>query len=187
MTHNEAVTLVALLRAAYPGQAFPDETAALYVAELTALPAKETTEQVRSLIRQARRWPPSIGEVVEPVARRALGIPTSAAAWLEVERNARCCHWRQHEGWDPEPTWSHAAVTEALQGLGGLEVVQASSQLTVERAQFTRLYEDLAAAALGAELGRPSLSLLGGDDDQGGVIAGQIGRGAASPGGGHLP
>ena len=148
MTKQEAATLVALIRAAFPSQPFPPETTDLYVGELAGLPFAETAERVRYLYRTAK-FPPSLGEIVGPVTRRLAGLPLPADAWLEVWRNLHGCHWEQHVGFVPAPRWSHPAVKAVVESLGGLYYVQRSDNLETVRAQFLRLYGQVSEGRLG--------------------------------------
>jgi len=141
MRASDAEKLVAVLKAAYPRQPIPPETARLYAAQLINLPADLVELAVRDLIATTPYFP-AIADIRRRVAELQLGAPSAWQAWEEVEQQCRAAS--QHEGgvWEPyRPRWSHPLVERVVRLMGGFWQLYESERLSIERAQFLRLYE----------------------------------------------
>ena len=141
MKASEAQKLVAVLKAAYPRQPIPPETTRLYAAQLVDLPAEAVGQAVHDLIASSPYFP-AIAEIRRRVAELQLGAPSAWQAWEEVEQQCRAAS--QHKGgvWEPyQPQWSHPLVERVVRLVGGFWQLYDSQRLSIERAQFLRLYE----------------------------------------------
>jgi hypothetical protein len=148
MKASEAQKLVAVLKAAYPRQPIPPETTRLYAAQLVDLPADAVQQAVRDLIASSPYFP-TLADIRKRVAELQLGAPSAWQAWEEVEQ--QCQAASRHEGgiWEPyRPRWSHPLVERAVKLMGGFWQLYDSQRLSIERAQFLRLYEQARSEAV---------------------------------------
>lgn len=138
MKESEAKQIVALLLAAY-GREMRKETVALYTMELQPLPFDVTKVVVGGLIRTSR-FLPTIAEIIGGVGQAALGAPTAEQGWERVQRLMFECVYYNGHGWQPEPNYGHPMVQRTVAAMGGLRAMQSSTNESVMRAQFLRLY-----------------------------------------------
>jgi len=148
MKTSEAQKLVAVLKAAYPRQPIPPETTRLYAAQLVDLPADIVERAVRDLIATTAYFP-AIAEIRRRAAELQLDAPPAWRAWEQVEENCRAASRHAGGVWEPyQPRWSHPLIERVVRLLGGFWQLYDSDRLTVERAQFLRLYEQARVEAI---------------------------------------
>ena len=148
MKASEAQKLVAVLKAAYPRQPIPPETTRLYAAQLVDLPADAVERAVRDLIASSPYFP-TLADIRRRVAELQLGAPSAWQAWEEVEQQCRAASHHGGGVWEPyRPRWSHPLVERVVKLMGGFWQLYESERLSVERAQFLRLYEQARSEAV---------------------------------------
>lgn len=138
MTLSEQAAAIAILRAAYPRQPFPDDSVAFYARKLSDLAADELTAAIDRLTNRST-FLPSVAEIRREVAEARLGLPTTAEAW-EI-----AAHGSIRDA--PQP------VRDAAQFVGGRWAIMYDDNLVAVRAQFREQYDRLREQALLAEAG----------------------------------
>jgi hypothetical protein len=128
-THADAVKR---LRDAWPREPFPDVTIAIYAERLSGFPADAVMASVNDLLTE--KWRPSIGQLTEAIAERALNLPTVEEAWTIAERGSL----RDA----PEP------VRAAVEYVGGRWAILHGDNATTTRAQFRQAYLNLRQTAI---------------------------------------
>lgn len=138
--------ILADLGDAFPRQQVSRETFAVYVREVSDIPAPVLERVVRSLIRSSEWWP-TVRAIREAAAELTLGLPGEADALAQIE--ARMA-WSRTEESDrsAEPPPVHPLVREALDHVGGWHAFRAADEPAVVRGQFGRLYRELRARAI---------------------------------------
>lgn len=126
---SKKAAAIGVLRAAYPRQAFPDESVRLYARMLADMGDREVTEAVRALILTST-FLPSISEIRAEVAERRLGLPTAAEAWSLVWHSQR-----------------PGIVDEAVRQCGGRWALTHGESHQAER-RFVKAYEQLREDAI---------------------------------------
>lgn len=122
---SETTKAVAILRAAYPGQDFPDDSVRLYVRMLAGEPEADVVRAVERLIRRSP-WLPKVADILREVAEERLQLPSAEEAWsLIVDLEA-----------PPLPK----AVRDAMSAAGGRWTIMHSENPTATRAQFVKDY-----------------------------------------------
>ena len=119
---------IAVLRAAFPSQPFPEDSVRVYVRALADVPSAVLTDAVDAIVKTSR-FRPTIAEIRETVARRALDLPTAGVAWVMAN--------------DPEAysgDWPPVLI-DTVRACGGRFAIRTSENPTTMRAQFTRDYE----------------------------------------------
>jgi hypothetical protein len=131
----EAFELVALLRAAYPDQMFPEESAKLYARFLRDFPIEPARRAVEALIANGKfRGIPRIADVRRAVIETAEPFPSPEEAWIEVHRMIA------RVGGHGTPSWSSPVVGSAVAAFGWIDLCQ-SENVVADRAHFFRIYE----------------------------------------------
>jgi hypothetical protein len=128
-THADAVKR---LRDAWPREPFPDVTIAIDAERLSGFPADAVMASVNDLLTE--KWRPSIGQLTEAIAERALNLPTVEEAWTIAERGSL----RDA----PEP------VRAAVEYVGGRWAILHGDNATTTRAQFRQAYLNLRQTAI---------------------------------------
>lgn len=140
---SEALVIgITKLRDGWPREEFPDRTIKLYADALGRLPEEHVVDAIDAMLaRNAFR--PSIGEITQEAARRALDYPTAEVAW-EIAESGRLRS-------APEP------VRQAAEYVGGRWAILHGDNLATVRAQFRKSYESLVERAINeyATSGRP--------------------------------
>lgn len=136
---------IAILRDAYPRQAFPDASVAFYARKLRDIDGDELVAAVDRLTNRLT-FLPSVAEIRLEVAEGRLCLPSAAEAWeLATQGNLRDA---------PAP------VREAAEAVGGKWTLLHDDNPTTIRAQFRRDYEQRREQAILEEAGalrrRPS-------------------------------
>jgi hypothetical protein len=126
-----AAQAVTMLKLAYRSE-FPDDRALFYGMELARFPDSDVEEAVRSLILTSR-FLPSIAEIGERIAERALNLPTTEEAWIIAERG------NLKDAAEP--------VRIAAEHVGGRWAITKSDNIDTVRAQFRKAYESARAQA----------------------------------------
>lgn len=121
-------TAVAVLRDAYPRQAFPDASVDLYVRMLSDLDGFTVAEAIKRLVRRSE-WLPSISQIRMEVAEVECNLPTPAEAWELVTRPV---------GQAPS---LHPIVKASMDSCGGRWNITHSERIETTRAQFLSDYE----------------------------------------------
>lgn len=133
---SDVTAAVAILRAAYPRQAFPDDSVRVYVRLLADTPADELVAAVERMCRRST-WLPAVAEILREVAEARLALPSPSEAWDMVTAG-------------PAPA---GPVREALLAAGGRFGIRASENLTTTRAQFLKDYAQRREDAILREIG----------------------------------
>jgi hypothetical protein len=124
---------IAVLRAAYPRQEFPDDTVRVYVRQLSDLDEDAVARAVDRLTKKSV-FLPSIAEIRQEVAEEQLALPSASEAWEIAEtgdlRNA------------PDE------VRAATECVGGRYAILRSDNPSVIRAQFLKDYAMRRATSL---------------------------------------
>jgi hypothetical protein len=138
-------TAIQMLEDGWPREPFPDRTIALYGERLGRYPEELVLRAVDDLVGTAT-FRPSVGQVMERVAERALNLPTAEEAWEIAERGTL----RDA----PE------AVREAAEYVGGRWAILHSDNPTTVRAQFRTAYSGVRRQAVEDWItgGRPQLA-----------------------------
>ena len=168
MTRDEAAKVVAMLKAAFPHQPFPTDSARVYIEFLLDLDVDAALRAVRRLIAEpGRRFMPTIGEIRGAALDVVAPVPLPEEAWGEVVQQIHA------EGYYGRPRFSHPVIYQAVEAIGWREICL-SEEPGVVRAHFMRAYEtlrqryvhDVSAEPLGAALPRPVArrSLAGGEE-----------------------
>jgi hypothetical protein len=127
MTPSSAAPAIAILRAAYPGKGFPDQTVELYGRMLADLDPAAVTRAVERLI-YGSDFLPTIHAIRREVAEETLALPMAEQAWdIALHGNLR--------GAPPE-------VRAAVDSVGGRWALLYSDNPTTVRAQFLRSYNE---------------------------------------------
>lgn len=150
--------ILADLARAFPRQAVPRETFAVYLRELDDVPPALLEAAVREMIR-TKDFFPTVRELREAVAERALALPGEAAALEQV--HARVAWARVDEAdRDGDPPAVHPIVLDALAQVGGFAAFRTADEPGVVRGQFLRIFRDMRARAVReAQLGADLLPL----------------------------
>lgn len=158
MTDEQALEIMAYLKAAYPRQEVTRETIAVYADSLRTLDAKTVREAVRTHV-ATQPFFPAISEILKPIAEAQVGAAPAEQAWLEVMR--AIARWGRYQPW----AFDNPVVGAAVDALGKDEICN-SDNLDVTRAHFLRIYEsyrgtELAAAKVAPLHGREYQPRLG--------------------------
>lgn len=137
MNEREALQVYGLIGAAWPAWRSTDATPSLWAVMLADLDYDATVQAVRRLVATDDGWP-SVAKVRRQVAQDAgLLAPDPDVAWAEV--HARCSLPAGRR-----PVWSHPAVAEATEAVGGWPAIRSSTAPEVIRGQWRRAYETAA-------------------------------------------
>jgi len=134
MTKSEAVGVIKMLTAYWPGSKLSQENVTAYCEMVLDLPAAATEEAVKELAATSK-FCPSIAEIRSLVTARKLGAPTPDEAWSEVLEIAA----RSKRGGA-----SHPLIDRAAELVGWDRIATTPTDyLYQERAAFIRAYEGL--------------------------------------------
>jgi hypothetical protein len=149
VTVEEARTLVAALKAAFPRQPVEEETVAVYVQMLRDLPTTDGQQAVEALLKRSRFFP-TISEIREAVLDVWLPLPTPVQAWELVEEAGRIAMREGRPGEDDGLMRSALPplVWRALRAVGGELGYRYSENVNALRAQFLRVYAELRESAV---------------------------------------
>jgi hypothetical protein len=138
---------IGVLRAAYPRQAFPDESVSFYARKLRDLDPDELLAAIDRLTNRSS-FLPSVAEIRREVAEARLNLPNLAEAW-EI---AMCGSLRD----------APAPVRGAAEYVGGRWAILHTDNLVALRAQFREQYDRLREQALLEEAGAlPAQPIMG--------------------------
>jgi len=142
------VTVLEALQDAWPSQ-FEDRSIALYADRLRRYPEDLVAQAVDDLI-GTETFRPSIGQILEQVADRALNLPTTEEAWEIAERG--------------KLKQAPDAVRQAADHVGGRWAILHSDNIATVRAQFRAAYANIRQQALDDYIrgGRPPQPALNG-------------------------
>lgn len=142
---SDHVKAITRLRDGWPREELPDRALLLYGERLARFPAALVLAAVNDLV-DTCTFRPSIGQVIDRVAERALNLPTTEEAWEIAERGVL----RNAQ----EP------VRRAVEFVGGRWAIRHGENATTVRAQFRQAYEGYRRAALSDFVtgGRPALA-----------------------------
>ena len=141
MKESEALTLVAVLKGAYPRQPTDEATAEVYVRFLIDLDHEPAAAAVHRLI-QTSTFFPTIAEIRADVAEYECGLPSvTEALELVMERNRLTDDEIEA---NPLPT----EVKQAYRMVGGAWAFRTSENPIALRAQFRDAYGEIRAAAV---------------------------------------
>lgn len=147
MTPDEWNRVVALLTVNWPHQLPPDEALEKWGRDLAEEPIAEVLIAVETLYRDGREFAPNGAQILAKLAELRRADPDPGEAWAIVTSPAN----PHHLYYDPEPwlRWvgdRSEAVAEAARrfGLESFALRQTSDE-TVSRAQFRRIYEGVLA------------------------------------------
>jgi len=158
MNNTEAAQLVGVLAAGYPQWQVTKETVAIWADLLSDLDYTATRTVVREWLLTEDR-PPSPAAIRRGLASSAgLTAPTRATAWAEVRKGITTT---ESNG---RPSFSHPAVSKAVETIGWWEI-KTSSNIDTVRSQFWKVYEEYAREADHAVLSSTQLA-IGGKDRQ---------------------
>ena len=141
---------VALLRATYPRQEFPDDSVRSYVHFLRVYDETLVAQAVSRLVRRSK-WLPSIAEICDEVAELALGLPAPDEAWSMITK-----------GESNKP----AVVREAYLAVGGPWALKTTERPEMLRRAFREEYLDRRQRALATYVENPRPQLEGEDVPQ---------------------
>lgn len=145
MTKQECAVLVGMIASAYPSWKPTQETVAVYVELLSDLDRNEAQNALRSLL-MASEFPPSVATIRKKVLEQQDGLPLNKAeAWELVMSMVR------RYGIYERPVFEDESVSQVVQAIGYRELCLSTNTDTI-RAQFFRLYEEVATKTLEAKL-----------------------------------
>lgn len=150
--HAARLTLaIGRLVKAFPRQAIPVETGAVYVEELADLPIRVVEEAVRRLIRTGTFFP-VIAEIRAGAAEVLDPFPAWEQAWEEINRAIRRygCYGVPNGPPDygyREVDWSCRPVAEAVAAMGYQALCESENE-PADRAHFRQVYEACRARAV---------------------------------------
>ena len=130
---SSTIDFVAALKDAFPRQEVKSRTFEIYVEELSDIPLPTLGAVVKVLIRTSEFFP-SIRAIREAAAEITLGLPNEDEALSQVERRIAV------RGGDVHPD-----VKRALDHVGGYFVFKSTSEPSVVRGQFLRIYREIRA------------------------------------------
>jgi len=137
---SEATKLAAMLKSAFPRQVIESDTLALYAAFLSDLDRERGEAAVRTAIATLKFFP-SVAELRDLAARKAVDLPDETAAWSEVMRAVGSV------GRYGNPAFSHAAIARVVAAIGWLTICD-SDNVEATRAHFLRLFRDASETAV---------------------------------------
>jgi len=132
MKRSEVSVMMALFAAAY-GREPTDEQVSVWQEFLADVDSAAAGRAARRHIATSPHYP-TVSDIRRLVADEECAAPDADRAWAEVLDAVR--RWGRYR----EPTFSHAAITEAVAGVGWLAICD-SEAIGVERAHFLKLYE----------------------------------------------
>jgi hypothetical protein len=132
MNSAESLKVMAYLKAMFPRQELGADTIAGYGDAFRAVPFLDAMVAARKHVATSTFFP-SVAELLKLVAAARVDAPPVEVAWAEVIGAIRAY------GRYREPVWSHPLVAAAVGSMGWLTFCN-SENITIEHAQFTRVY-----------------------------------------------
>lgn len=163
------VGILTTLAACFPGFSLTPETTEVYARLLADIPPAELNAGAMQCA-TTQRFFPAVSELRGAVAdlrRRKSGVPSAAEAWAEV---CRAGNGTRNELVDENGAWvilkyryqwSHPLVERVARLLGWPDHFPASDIESVDRAHFTRAYDQAVSDAVKTETLPPALRLGG--------------------------
>lgn len=141
MNKLQAKLLLAELVAYWPRTDLPTKTLGLYRDHLMEFDLEPAARAIAALGSTSTFFP-FVAELRAAIVREADPdpLPDADQAWAEVVWNAK-------DGIYGTPVWSHPALRDVVQAMGGIRELAASENLMADRAHFLRLYETCKARA----------------------------------------
>ena len=136
MRESEATRLVAKIKASWPRDPLPPETAEAYVECLLDLDV-DVAEVALRRAQATLTYRPAIAEMRKLAAQELAGMPTAGDAWGEVRRAIFSA------GRARKPKWSHPAIARVVDAMGWIELCDSKGPSGVIRGQFLRMYEEV--------------------------------------------
>lgn len=133
MKPNEAVKLVARLKAAYPTVKLEPDTLQIYAEALSDLDATAAQESCSELLTKCKFFP-TIAEIRCLVAEREANLEPAEVAWSGVIALVRSGDPRR------EPHWDNPCTAMAVRSVGWWTLCN-SSKISFERSAFISTYE----------------------------------------------
>lgn len=152
MQKQECAVLVGMIASAYPSWKPTQETVAVYVELLVDLDVKEAQNALRSLL-MASEFPPSVAAIRKKVLESQDGAPLLKAESWELVMNMV----RRYGTYD-RPAIEDYATAQVVQAIGWREICTSTNTDTI-RAQFFRLYDEVAQKRLEEKLSSPSFQI----------------------------
>lgn len=135
MTQEEALTVLAVLTAAYPTTEITEPTVKIYVKFLLDIPYEAAYNAVLKLIAQSK-WFPSVAELRETAFEIMHNIPSAEEAWGEVIELIHTI------GFYGQPKFSNPLIIKTIKAIGGWGKLCNSENIEIDRANFMRVYEN---------------------------------------------
>ncbi len=145
MTRAQVLTLIGLIKAAWPRDEMSPDTAKAYAEDLIDLDHEAALAALHT-IRRGCKFRPHQSEIRQLVAERTLAIPSPADAWHEVQQKVR-----EYDDYDDArkwPAWSHDLIKQTVLDLGGLRALYYSQMPGADRAHFLALYREHREASI---------------------------------------
>jgi hypothetical protein len=132
--------MLAQLTAAFPTE-MSNETMAIYEKYLMDIPEDDLRFAVDEIIITSKFFP-RVSEIRDKVNENQLrreGVPCSADAWAEVQREMKA------KGIYHAPEFSHPLVREVMYAVGGWHHLNSAVSINMEtvRAQYLRMYDGM--------------------------------------------
>lgn len=143
MTKQEAMKLVALLKAGWPRQELGAETISLYADMLKDIPLAEAQAAVQRIV-QTSKWFPTIAEIREQVAEARCALDPPELAWGEVQRAISSV------GAYHQPLFDNPAIQRAVNAMGWRQICL-DENLAATRARFVDAYKAARAQQIECE------------------------------------
>jgi hypothetical protein len=143
MRKSEALKLVKVLAAAFPGQAFPGDSQRLYAAAIMDLDLEDTASGISDLVATVERLP-SVAALREASRARSGALPGVlwSDAWSEAITAAR-----RSGRYRPIPEFSSARLAETVRAIGWDSFLNTPTKdHGTLRAQFRDIWRDKADA-----------------------------------------
>lgn len=175
MTPGECEAMLAIAGKVY-GRDVSDGLVDAWAEFMADLTAEEGARAIREHVTESPHFP-TVADVRRRVAAYRIGTVDPGAAWEEVRRAIGA------QGRYRNPTWSHPAITAAVNALGWVEICNTmDDDLSTLRAQFERYYR---AAMENRAKAANSGALAAHYERQGGITAGEALARLLAPKGGH--
>ena len=149
---------IQILTAAYPHSPFPKETFALYVEMLKDLDPELLMAAVKHFITtNTANFAPNVAQLRATVAEIMAmnsGLPSSAEAWgiaFDAMRQAK---------FKEVPDFQHPAIKQAIDAMGGWQLVGMSKNSVADRAHFDRAYTQIVARGTRQTVTLPQIAAL---------------------------
>jgi hypothetical protein len=153
MERLEALKIVAMLVAGYPGWRPSDETEELYATLLQPMPAEAVKTAVLDILRSRREFAPPVGVIIQAATRLELARAdrpalTAEDAWALVQTAIRERGFYR----DPGNLGCSAAACRAVDAIGWANLCT-DENLAASRAHFLRLFDSFQQREVEAAVG----------------------------------